>query len=258
MNFLPKRWIGLGLGAALLGVAGLAACGGEQAAPPVAADHGAHVLASGGEDGEGATASIETPMQRLSADKRLALLSGHVVTGLTLYRAGDPGEAAHHLKHPVAEEHADEQAGLDEFGFKPDVFRQVLAELEAGRPASEIEPLLAEAETNLTEMRAAAGGDPKSQIEFLMKSLADRYDAGVDTSTIVSLGDYQDAYGFAVVARDVAAAQDPAFYGPLKLELDLLVLMWPRKGPVSTSLPPPEFQMAEQLARVKLALATLP
>jgi hypothetical protein len=27
---------------------------------------------------------------------------------------------------------------------------------------------------------------------------------------------------------------------------------------LSTSLPPPEFQMAEQLARVKLALASLP
>jgi len=264
MNFQPKRWMGLGLGAALIGAASLSACGGEggEAGAPVAAQsadgaHAGHGEGGEGGDGEGAFPRLDAAAG-LPVEKRLAFMSGHVAAGLALYRAGAAGEAAPHLLHPVSETHADERAGLDAIGFKPEVFEQLSAALEAGKPAEEIEPLLTEAEANLKAMREAAGGAPKDIIEYLMKTTADEYDAGVDNGEVVNAGEFQDAYGFAVVARDIASAQDPAVYGDLKLELELLVLMWTGKAPLAASTPAPEAQMALQLARVKTALARLP
>jgi hypothetical protein len=259
MNFAPKRWMGLGLGAAIIGAAGLTACGNEQApvpAPTVSADAHADHDGEGGE-GEGSFARIDA-MQALPVEKRLAFMSGHVEAGLALYRAGAPDQAARHLLHPVSETHASERGGLDALGFKPEVFEQVSAALDSGKPASEVEPLLAEAEANVAAMRAAAGGEPKALIEYLMLTLADEYDAGVDDGAIVNAGEYQDAYGFAVVARDIAAAQDPAVFGALRTELDMLILMWPGKGPLADSTPAPEALMAEALERVKSAIANLP
>jgi hypothetical protein len=261
MNFAPKRWMGLGLGAALIGAAGLSACGGEGAVPATApavgeAPEGQGEGGEGGE-GEGAFPRLDT-VATLAPEKRLAFMSGHVAAGLALYRAGAAAEAAPHLLHPVSETHAGERAGLDALGFKPELFEQVSAALQAGKPAAEVEPLLAEAEANLKTMREAAGGETKGLIEYLMKTTADEYDAGVDDGKIVNAVEFQDAYGFAVVARDIAAAQDPAAYGDLTRELDVLVLMWPSKGPVSGATPAPDVLMAEQLSRVKLALAGLP
>ncbi|MEQ9505470.1 MAG: hypothetical protein RLO80_04310 [Hyphomonas sp.] len=260
MNFAPKRWMGLGLGAAMIGAAGLTACGNEQApvaAPAVAADtHADHGGEGGDGEGEGGFARIDA-MKALPTEKRLAFMSGHVEAGLALYRAGAPDQAAKHLLHPVSETHASERAGLDALGFKPEVFEQVSAGLDAGKPASEVEPLLVEAEANIAAMRAAAGGEPKELIEYLMLTLADEYDAGVDDGVIVNAGEYQDAYGFAVVARDIAAAQDPEVYGALRTELDMLILMWPGKGPLADSTPAPEALMAEALERVKSAIANL-
>ncbi|MBI1400063.1 hypothetical protein [Hyphomonas sp.] len=256
MDRVLKQWKGRGFGLMLLGAASLAACGGGT---PDAVEVAGAVPAQSGHVPDVSTPTIPgLQMQSLSVDQRLALMSGHAASGLALYRAGAANEAAHHLMHLGAGAKADEVAGFDALGFKPELFNQISTELEAGKQAVEIEPLLVEAETNLAEMRRAAGGNPKALVEFLMKNLATEYDSGVDNSVIVNLGDYQDAYGYALVARDIAAAQDPAMFGALRLELDLLVLMWPGKGPLSTSLPPPEFQMAEQLARVKLALASLP
>ena len=62
-------------------------------------------------------------MQKLAVEKRVAFMSGHVVAGLTLYRAGAPEQAAKHLLHPVSETHAAERAGIDALGFKADVLR---------------------------------------------------------------------------------------------------------------------------------------
>lgn len=252
MKSFQRSWAWPGLGAAALAFAALTACGGEPSGA-MPSHPAAHV--PGGDHDESARG---LQMQVLPVEKRLALLSGHVAAGLALYRAGVADDASVHLSHPVSDAHADEVAGFKALGFRPELFRQILDELDAGKPAAETELLLAEAETHLADLRRTAGGDPKVLIEFLMKTLAEAYDAGVDNSVIVSLGDYQDAYGLAVAAREMAGAQDPAVYGSLKLELDVLVLMWPGRGPVSTSLPPPEFQMVEQLARVKLALASLP
>ena len=74
-------------------------------------------------------------MQKLAVEKRVAFMSGHVVAGLTLYRAGAPEQVAKHLLHPVSETHAAERAGIDALGFKADTFEAVSKALDEGKPA---------------------------------------------------------------------------------------------------------------------------
>lgn len=194
----------------------------------------------------------------LTVDRRAVYMSAHVAAGLALYRAGEPEAAAPHLMHPVSEMHAAERKGFDALGFDPDIFEAVSAALADGRPATEIESLLARAEENLKTVRMAAGGDAKELIAFLMKTAAFEYDAGVRAGEIVNAGEFQDAYGFAVVARELALGLDSEAAGDLVLELELLVRMWPSEGPISGQLPAPEVAMAAQISRVTLALALLP
>ena len=155
MTYTPKRWISLGLGAALLGTAGLAACGGEggeagetgetgdSAVHGEAGEAGAHTethaestapeaayAGEGGEMGEGeggegeggGVVSTAGGVRVLPVEKRVAFMSGHVEAGLALYRAGFPEMAAKHLMHPVSETHSEERAGIDAFGFEQDLF----------------------------------------------------------------------------------------------------------------------------------------
>ena len=74
----------------------------------------------------------------------------------------------------------------------------------------------------------------------------------------MDLASYQTAYGLAVTARDIVAAQDPEVYGKLTLDLEILVRMWPGKGPLATSTPAPDTEMALALSNVKSTLAALP
>jgi hypothetical protein len=43
----------------------------------------------------------------------------------------------------------------------------------------------------------------------------------------------------------------------LRLELELLVRMWPAEGPLSGHAPPPLMSVAAQLSRVELELSSL-
>ena len=61
-----------------------------------------------------------------------------------------------------------------------------------------------------------------------------------------------------MTARDIVAAQDDVAYDDLRLELEILMRMWPGKGPVAASTPAPDLEMAQALSNVKLALARLP
>jgi hypothetical protein len=114
-------------------------------------------VSSGNDDAEeqGSNGSHETEMHEghsmkiLSLEKRVAFMSGHVEAGLALYRAGKPEQAAGHLLHPVSETHQAERSGIDALGFTPNVFKSVSKALDEGRPASEIEPMLTEAEENI-------------------------------------------------------------------------------------------------------------
>ena len=194
----------------------------------------------------------------LPASQRAALVAAHAEAAFALYRAGETEAALQHLSHLDAETHTDLMVGLDTLGYTPDSVDAVRSALESGASAEEAATSLDAASAALSSLRSGAGGDVAETTEFLMKRLAAEFEQGADAGTITDGESYQMAYGLAVAARDVAGAADQEVYGDLRRELDFLVLMWPRGGPVSTAVAPPEMQMAEQLARVKLAMAALP
>ncbi|MEM6914679.1 MAG: hypothetical protein AAF511_11960 [Pseudomonadota bacterium] len=283
MTINLKKWAGLGLGTAALS-ASLAACGSEEGEAHHDHDHGAaeHAHAgemgedshdhSGGEQGEAASAGGESgegeggegeggegeggeagyAPETLEVPERLAFMSGHVEAGLALYRAGEASMAAPHLLHPVSETHEAEREGLDALGFQPSVFEAVSKALEDGLPAEDIEPQLAAAEANLAQMAAQAGGDPVATISFLMDTIVEEYTVAITDGAISDPGEYQDAYGFAIVARQRAVALDPTA-DDLIAEIDTLIALW-SEGPVPVDDPAPVGQVTAQTSRVALAL----
>jgi hypothetical protein len=107
-------------------------------------------------------------------------------------------------------------------------------------------------------VRPNAAGDVKDTVAFLMKALGNAYEAGANAGTISDIEAYQTAYGLAIAARDIVAAQPDEAYSDLRLELELLVRMWPGAGPLASSTPAPDAEMALALSNVKLVLAGLP
>lgn len=275
MKTTIKRWASLGLGTAFLGT-GIVACDtSEEAAAPApdetaaeeqasdvhSATHEAPAAIAGeggegeggeGEGGEGEGGEAGHSMETLSLPERLAFMTGHVEAGLALYRAGEPEMAAPHLLHPVSETHQAERAGLDALGFDASLFEAVSKALEEGRPAEEIEPQLVAAEENLAMVAGKAGGDPADVIRFLMGVIVEEYTIAINDGVVTDAGEYQDAYGFAVVARDHAEKLSPANQAVID-EIDVLIGLWPA-APIPPETPSPIGQVVAQTSKVVLAL----
>ena len=193
----------------------------------------------------------EVEPSELPASRRAALAYAHAVTAAALFKAGDDAGGAAHVAHLDPAAHAGLMVGLDTLGFDP-------APIAAVRAAPQDEAALAALDAMLAALRPNAAGNVKETTEFLMKSLGVAYEAGADAGTISDVEAYQNAYGLAVTARDIVAAQDDVAYDDLRLELEILMRMWPGKGPVAASTPAPDLEMAQALSNVKLALARLP
>ena len=193
----------------------------------------------------------EVDPSELPASQRAALAYAHAVTAAALFKAGDDAGGAVHVAHLDPAAHAGLMIGLDTLGFD-------VAAVEAVRAAPQEETALAALDAMLAALRPNATGNVKQTTGFLMKSLGVAYEAGADAGTISNAEAYQTAYGLAVTARDIVAAQEDAAYGDLRLELEILVRMWPGKGPEATSTPAPDLEMAQALLDIKLALARLP
>ena len=264
------KWAGLGLGTAVLGI-GLAACspGGEgegeghTAGESSAVAHGemgegehSNVNYEGenahGESGEGEGGEHAHNMETLELSKRLAFMSGHVEAGLALYRANEPKMAAPHLLHPVSETHEAERAGLEELGFDPSLFEAVSKALDDGLDAAEIEPQLTAAEENLMKVTAKAGGDTTEIINYLMEVIVEEYSIAITDGKVTDPGEYQDAFGFAIVARKHAENMDGETASILA-EIDGLVALWP-EAPIPPEAPTPVGQIIAQTSKVKLVL----
>ncbi|MEL7109741.1 MAG: hypothetical protein AAGL99_10775 [Pseudomonadota bacterium] len=193
-------------------------------------------------------------METLPVEFRVAFMSGHVEAGLSLYRAGAPDQAAKHLLHPVSETHAAERAGIDALGFQQEVFESVSSKLDAGAAASEVETLLQQAEANMALMQAEAGGDTIEIIGFLMDTAEEEYGIGVTDGIITDPGEYQDAYGFAIVALKLAQTLEGDAANDLATELNILTDLWPETGPLADSTPAPSGSVFAQIADVRSAL----
>ncbi|WP_421784487.1 hypothetical protein [Hyphobacterium sp.] len=206
---------------------------------------------SAGDDAASETVAVYGDMETLPVEFRVAFMSGHVEAGLALYRAGAPEQAAPHLLHPVSETHAAEREGIDALGFEAGVFEEVSAALGAGRPANEIEPMLAAAEADLALLQDNAGGDARAIIAYLMDVTAEEYAIGVTDGIVTDPGEYQDAYGFSVVARQYARGLD----NPDLIDaLDGLIALWPEGGPLPESTPAPVADINARIAEVRSIL----
>ncbi|MEO1475165.1 MAG: hypothetical protein AAFS13_02185 [Pseudomonadota bacterium] len=268
MTLRPKMWTSLGTGLALLGATTLAACGdggetgeaGEAAETAIVAEAGESGEGGEGEGGEGEggeSGEAGHNVGTLPRPFRLAFMTGHVETGLALYRAGEPAMAAPHLLHPVSESHADERAGLEELGFDASLFEAVSAALEAGQAAETIEAQLTAAEENLAGVAEQAGGDPIAIVEFLMQTVIEEYGIGVPADTVTDPGEYQDAYGFAIVAMDHAQRFEGEAGERVRAELRKLIDLWPGTPPVPTDNPTPASAVNAQVGFVLLELSGL-
>ena len=233
---------------AITAFAGLAACAHAHSQAPGPHSETPSVAAH---PGHGHSAEMET----LPVEKRVAFMSGHVEAGLALYRAGAPDQAAKHLLHPVSETHQAERAGIDALGFQQELFLTVSKALEEGRPAAEIEPQLAAAEANMALMQNNAGGAPVEVIGFLMDTVVEEYQIGVTDGIITDLGEYQDAFGFTVVALDIVERMDAAEKGVLKSELKALLALWPEGGPLADATPTAAGVVVAHVAKVRSALS---
>jgi len=183
---------------------------------------------------------------------RLAFMTGHVEAGLALYRAGEPEMAAPHLLHPVSETHASEREGLDAYGFDATLFEDVSIALDQGRPASEIEPQLTAAEENLALIATRADGDTRQIVNFLLDKIVEEYEIAVTDGVISDPGEYQDAYGFAIVARDRLATKHAANDTVMSGMSDLINL-WP-DAPIPPAEPASVDEVEAKVARVRKML----
>ncbi len=251
---LPLRtWTTLGLATALVG-AGLSGCAGEDGQPGESGETAQTAQAGdAGEGGEGEGGEKDGAVA-MSLEQRLVFMSGHTEAGLALYRAGKPEMAARHLMHPVSETHASERAGLDALGFDPEIFKAVSAALEAGKPAAEIEPQLKAAEANLAAMRKSAGGDPSAQMRFLMDKASAEYAVAVPADKVVDPAEYQDAWGFVTVARQIAENIDTPKSAEIRKTLDTMLALWPSEGPIPPEKPAAAGKISALASRVQLDL----
>ncbi len=194
-------------------------------------------------------------MDRLPIENRLAFMRGHVEAGLALYRAGEPDMAAPHLLHPVSETHQAERKGLDSLGFQGELFETVSKALESGQPASEIEPQLRAAEANLKLVSQKAGGDPVSIIRFLMETVIAEYSVAITDNRVSDPGEYQDAYGFTIVAMEQAATLKSPHKETTLAALNTLLGFWPESAPI----PPQNPKSIDAVtAQVETVLSVLP
>lgn len=196
--------------------------------------------------------------RRWALGERLAYAWGRVLAAKKLYQSGDTPSAAEQMSGLAEKMTSADMAALARLGFDAGPLSALSGALDLGRPDEEVSALFETAVANLSEAAAMSGEPAEDIVAFLMRLSAEAYGLGVRFSEIEDLEAYQAAYGYAAAARDLVEPLDPEAYGDLSLELKLLVLMWPSAGPLAGSTPPPEFQMADQFARVKLMLSLMP
>ena len=266
MSFVPKRWVRLGFAAALLSTTALSACGGEggeHGEGGEAGEGGVHAevgeTGEGGEAGEGEGGEAgHMDMESLPPEHRAAFMWGHVKAGMKLYRDGFSEAASVHLLHPVSETHASERTGLDALGFDASLFEAVSAALADGKAASDVEDQLTAADANLRDLNDAAAGDPADVISFLLDTTLDEYKVGVTNGAVTDPGEYQDAWGFVQVAKEIADqyGRDTPEAIELQNELEKLANLWPAS--IDGETPPASVsEVASQISVVRLVLSSL-
>ncbi len=139
---------------------------------------------------------------------RLGLIRGHLSAFIELYRAGEFEMAARHVKHPNDELYADLRPAFE--ARQSDGFAE---ELEAIVAAAAARSGVDEAYT--TTVASIRDEIPNTRIATKLLAIsqmattaAEEFDVGVDDSgAVTDPHEYQDAFGFLMVAREMLAAE---------------------------------------------------
>lgn len=203
-----KFWTGLGI-AAVSGAMIAEAATLDAATTPLPTAKGKLLLMAdaSGEAGESGQAKSDDRVDYLTD---LAMVEGHMLVGVELYKLGEVEAAKPHMKHPADELYKELEGHFAELkvaGFA--------AELEAvgkavgqGAAIADVEALAAK----LHEAIAASRGGELSSAETartvvsLLRHAADDYVEGVKDGKVIEAPEYQDAWGFVQIASRLMAA----------------------------------------------------
>lgn len=215
----PRLWTGIAAGSAIAMATVPALAQGFVAPPaiPGKAAVGTVWLAQseGGEGGEaGAIAGADANVAYLA---QLAIVEGHLVAALDLYRKGMVDEAVGLSWHPEAEMMEEVRAALAARGV-PDVTPTMAAfsaAMEAKAPLAEVEAALAAVRTAFATAAGAGSQDLRTRADalvLLVRAAAHEYDESIENARVTDPYAYHEAAAFLTVARrqTEALAEDPA------------------------------------------------
>ena len=201
----------------------------------------------GGEGGEGSAPGAATSPGVFATE--LALMKGHLQVARLLYEGGHADAAAQHLRHPLAEHHAQVRGALVERGIPE--FTALLRELstlgEQRAEWSRVAPVyrrarasLESALTDVPEMRAAEPAFLGQVITALLRTAVHEYEEALDErgEGFRLAHEYQDALGFVVVAGELLESMAPALrardaglYDTLQEDYQAVRAAWPGPTP---------------------------
>lgn len=192
----------------------------------------------------------EINIEKLSPQFRLAFISGHVAAGIFLYEAGRLSEASKHLMHPFSETHKTERVGLEREGLDIEVFKKISHSIQSGKKADQVTELLKKAEENLILVSNRLTVDHRKVIIFLLETSLREYKAGVPEGRIIAnLGEYQDSWGFVVIAKQHAEKLKVESKTLLIKDLNFLLKNW--------AFGPLEVEKAMSYEKMKIAITRI-
>lgn len=215
---VPKSWQDVAVGGvmALAAMPALAQSQPLTPRPPFAAGGQLWLAqAEGGEGGEaGAVAGVSPDVAYLA---RLAIVEGHLVAALDLYRKGLVDEAIGLSWHPEAEMMAEVRTDLAARGAADvtPAMAEFSAKMEAGAPLPEVEKALAAAHALFAAAAAPKAGDLRLRADaliLLLRAAAHEYEESIEGGQVSDLFAYHEAHAFVAVARELVRdlAANPA------------------------------------------------
>jgi hypothetical protein len=170
--------------------------------------------AEGGEGGEGGEGSgnAADAGDTVAYFTQLSLIRGHLFVGMELYRQGEVEHAKTHMKHPQDEIYASLLPAIkarkhDDFGHELDELSELVEDRASLKKAmgefGEIEDAIDDAWEDSDDVTL---GTRLKVVHQLVKTAADEYAEGVKDGAVVNGHEYQDAWGFVQIAKQIVAA----------------------------------------------------
>ncbi len=195
------------------------------------------------------TAAQLGPNEEIAFITQLGLMEGHVLVGMKLYSINEKDMALTHVDHPVNEIYEAILPTLDKMGipgFKVEIVA-IGSAIQSGASPSEVDAIKASLLKIIHRLRAQHSNPAKiaSSVNALIQIAAAEYDSGVADGHVVEDYEYQDAYGFMAVARQLilelptnVRATNAKHVAVIEEEFRVIQVFWPDivgRMPISAS-----------------------